>query len=172
MKNHPIATFVLVAACLLHPAWGSSDGPRQEEPTAQPLAPFERLVGGQWQLGDSSLELEWGVGRRSVKSRSYFAIDGERRLVSEGTWFFHPGEQQIKGVFTAIDMPIDFFDYTTRFEGNTMVSDLVSYGPGGEKSVYVETWELTDASHYVWKLFQKTPDGLQEVMGGTYSRSE
>jgi hypothetical protein len=139
---------------------------------ADPLAPFERLIGGMWVWGESSTEYEWGVGRQSVKARSYFLVDGNLKLVSEGAWFWHPGEGQIKGVFTAVGMPVALFDYTTRFEGERMVNDLAAYSASGEKTMYVETWEFTDETHYNWKLLQESPDGLQEVMAGTFSKNE
>lgn len=134
------------------------------------LAPFERFMGARWHLEGSYLELEWGVGRRSVKSRSYFVVDGEPRLVSEGSWFWHPGEQAIKGVFTAIDMPVVFFDYTVRFEEDRMVSDLEAYDAAGKRTSYVETWELTDETHFRWELLQQTDEGLEELMSGVYAK--
>ena len=140
--------------------------------TTNPLAPFERLIGGQWHLEGSYSEFEWGLGRQSVITRSYFVVEGEPKLVSEGFWYWHPGEQAIKGAFTAIDMPVVFFDYTVRFEGDMMVADLVGYDAAGAASSYIETWEFTDDTHYVWKLFSETPDGPQEVMGGTFDRRE
>ena len=146
---------------------------RPQEPNrsaTNPLAPFERLVGGQWHLADSYQEFEWGVGKRSVKARSYFLVDGTPKLVSEGIWYWHPGDEKIKGVFTAVDMPVTFFDYTTRFDDNRMVSDLKSYGPKGDEKAYVEVWEFKDSSHFVWKLIQETDGGPQEVMSGTYAR--
>lgn len=157
----------VVATFLLMPAQVGA-----QESTANPLAPFERLIGGKWHLDGSYHEFEWGLGRQSVTTRSYFIIEGEPKLVSEGTWFWHPGEKQIKGAFTAIDMPVVFFDYTVRFEGDKMVSDLVAFDAEGNETVYVETWEFTDATHYVWKLLSETPDGPQEVMGGTYARTQ
>jgi len=146
--------------------------PRARQPAPNPLAPFERLIGGQWHLDGSYSEFEWGLGRLSVSTHSYFIVEGEPKLVSEGIWFWHPGEKSIKGAFTAIDMPVVFFDYTVRFEGNKMVTDLVAFDAEGNEAAYVETWEFTDETHYVWKLLSETPDGLQEVMGGTYERKE
>ena len=108
------------------PTRASLQAPGTQQSALDHLAPFEQLIGGQWYLEGSYQEFEWGVGRRSVRSRSYFIIEGEPKLVSEGIWFWHPGERQIRGVVTAIDMPVVFFDYTTRFEGNRMVSDLRS----------------------------------------------
>ncbi len=170
MKNQKFVVMAIVAGTLLLPTQVHSQDADTQQSASNPLAPFERLIGGQWHLEGSYQEFEWGVGRRSVRSRSHFIVEGKPKLVSEGIWFWHPGEQQIKGVFTAIDMPVVFFDYTTRFEGTRMVNDLRSYGAKGIEKHYVETWDFTDETHYVWKLLKKTPEGLQEEMGGTYSK--
>ena len=172
MNHRTLLVVAVIAVGSMAPALARSQTPESPKSMSDPLAPFERLVGGQWHLEGSYQEFEWGVGRRSVKSRSYFIIEGEPKLVAEGIWFWHPGEKQIKGVFTAIDMPVVFFDYTTRFEGDGMVSDFSSYGVNGSETAYVETWDFTDATHYVWKLFKKTPDGMHEEMSGTYSKGE
>jgi hypothetical protein len=170
MKHWFYMLTALVAATLLVASPGRSQNPEAGQPASNPLAPFERLIGGEWHLEGSYQEFEWGVGQRSVKARSYFMVDDSPKLVSEGIWFWHPGEKEIKGVFTAIDMPVTFFDYTTRFEDEKMVNDLRSYGSDGYETVYVESWDFTDDTHFVWKLQSKTPDGLKEEMGGTYSR--
>ena len=113
-----------------------------------PLQPFERLIGGRWYLDESYQEFEWGVGRQSVRAWSYFVVDGEPKLVSEGYWYWHPGEKQIKGLFTAIEMPVVLFDYTTRFEGNTMVNDLKTFAANGNETIFAETWEFVDDTHF------------------------
>ncbi len=170
MKKSVSTLAVLAALC-----WsGFPTLQGQEAPTSpavlSPLAPFESLIGGQWHLDGSYQELEWGLDGMSVKSKSYVMVGGESQLVSEGLWFWHPGEQQIKGIFTAVDMPVVFFDYTTRFEDEKMVSDLVTYDAAGARSEFVEVWDLVDERHYVWTLSVRSPDGLQEVMAGTYER--
>jgi len=134
------------------------------------LSLFSCLIGGEWHLEGTYQVFEWGVGKMSVKSCSYFMIDGKPKLVSEGLWFWHPGEKKLKGYFTAIEMPVMFFDYTTTFQGNKMVNELKSYSPQGTVDNYIETWEFTDDDHYVWTLFNKTPEGEKKVMGGNYSR--
>lgn len=162
-----IVTAATVLACSAHPDDTTAGQPAAE---AQPLAPFERLI-GRWRLGDSQQEFVWGVGRRSVIARGYFVVDGKPTLVSEGMWFWHPGEERIKGVVTAVNMPVSFFDYTTRFEGDRMVSELASYDADGEASRYVETFEFVDDSQYEWTLHTKSGEDLQKVMGGLYTRS-
>jgi hypothetical protein len=160
----------VAAATFLVASPGRAESSGAEQLAGNPLMPFERLIGGEWHLEGSYQEFEWGVGRKSVKSRSYFMVDGSPKLVSEGIWFWHPGEKEIKGVFTAIHMPVTFFDYTTRFEDKKMVNDLRSYDSNGNEMVYAETWDFKDDMHFVWKLLSKTPDGLKEEMGGTYTR--
>ena len=84
MNTHSIAMMVTAAVLSL-----AVSGARSEESatgSTDPLAPFERLVGGRWSIEGSYQEFEWGLGRRSVKARGYFVIDGEPMLVSEGMW--------------------------------------------------------------------------------------
>lgn len=170
MKIMPFVATVAAVSVMLITSSAISQDVTTGQSSTNPLQPFERLIGGQWHLGESYQELEWGVGRQSVKARSYFVIAGEAKLVSEGVWYWHPGEQQIKGLFTAIDMPVVLFDYTTRFEGDTMVNDLRAYATNGKETIFRETWKFTDDTHYEWKLTSVMPDGSEAVMSDTYTR--
>ena len=136
------------------------------------LRPFEQLVGGAWYLetGDSYHVFEWGVGRRSVHSRSYFVSEDGDQLVSEGTWFWHPGADAIKGYATAIEMGIDVFEYTTWFEQDVAVHELRTWGPMAGDAPMRETWSFTDADHYEWALLEDRGDGFERIMGGRYER--
>ena len=171
MRNHPFTIFAVLLVLLPWTPVASAQHATGNEQSGNPLAPFERLIGGQWHIEGSYQEFEWGLGKQSVRSRGFFVIDGVPRLVSEGVWFWHPQEKKIKGVFTAIDMPVVFFDYTTRFEQDRMVSELLSFDANGTGTAYVETWEFTDDTQYVWKLLKETVGGVQEVMSATYSRT-
>ena len=153
-----------VLACSPHP-----DDTTARQPAAEPLAPFERLI-GRWRHGDSHQEFVWGVGRQSVMARGYFVVDAEPTLVSEGMWFWHPGDESIRGVVTAVNMPVSFFDYTTRFEGDKMMSEVVTYDADGEAKRYVETFEFVDDSQYEWTLLAETGKDLQKIMSGLYTR--
>jgi len=168
MKTAARFALTLFAMVLLMPAPALSETVESQQPN--PLSSFERLIGSQWHLEGSYQEFEWGVGQRSVRARSYFVIDGAPRLVSEGFWYWHPGEEAIKGVFTAINMPVDVFEYTTRFEGDNLISELVTYDASGTRTAYSETWEFTDDAHFAWSLFLKTPDGPKKEMGGIYTK--
>ena len=163
-SNRTLAITVAVIALLMTSNVNSQD--------AHPLQGFERLMGGQWHLDESYQEFEWGVGRQSVRARSYFAVDGQPKLVSEGYWYWHPGEKQIKGLFTAIDMPVVLFEYTTRFEGSTMVNDLTTFAANGNETTFAETWEFVDDMQFEWKLTSELSDGAAAVMSGTYVRTK
>jgi hypothetical protein len=122
--------------------------------SAEPLNPFEQFI-GEWKLNNSLQVFEWGPGKTSVIGKSYRISETSRTLVSEGMWFWHPGEQQIKGYVTATNMPVSFFDYTTTFENGRMISDLSAYDKKGNKSSYKELMELTSDSTYKWTLMQQ-----------------
>ncbi len=164
MKLMRIYGFSAILATLL------MAGDARPEATENPLEPFAPFIGGQWHLEGSYTELEWGVGRRAVNARSYFVIDGQAKLVSEGFWYWHPGEQQIKGVFTAIDMPVVLFLYTARFEGDAMILDLRAFAASGKETKFVETWTPEDDAHFAWSLTSETADGQEQTMSGTYTR--
>jgi hypothetical protein len=172
MANRILIMLAVIGVTLPIPGWAQTQAEHSHTPAQNPLAPFERLIGGQWHLGTSYQEFEWGVGRRSVRARSYFFVADEPKLVSEGIWFWHPEDKKIKGVFTAIDMPVEIFEYTTRFEETGLVSELITYSPDGTRSEYVEKWEFQDESHFVWTLLVATPDGLKAEMTGTYARKQ
>ena len=95
-------------------------------------------------------------------------MDDKPVLVSEGSWFWHPGEKMIKGFFTAINMPVDFFEYTTETKDGKIVSALDSYDSTGNKMSYTEVLEFTGKHTYQWSLLQ----GDATVMGGTFERKQ
>lgn len=160
---------LLIAACLLSErTYAETRDTRSSPPN--PLAGFERLVGGQWHLEGSYQEFEWGAGRRSVIARSYFLVEDKPKLVSEGIWYWHPGERKIRGIFTATDMPVELFEYTARFEENRLIGELAAYDADGARSTYTETWEFVNDAQFVWTLFVQAADGPREEMTGTYSR--
>ena len=52
----------------------------------------------------------------------------EPKLVGDGGWFWHPGEQAIRGFLFAEGMGIDLFEYTSRWEGDSFISELATRG--------------------------------------------
>ena len=172
MKNRLLIAMALMVCAYFMQGRVYAQAENSPASAPNPLTKFERLVGGQWHLEGSYQAFEWGVGRRSVIARSYFVVEGKPKPVSEGFWYWHPEEKQIKGIFVAIDMPVEVFEYTTRSEGNSIISELAAYDADGIKTKYEEVLEFLEDAHYVWTLFAETPEGPREEMGGTYSRKQ
>lgn len=146
--------------------------PHETETQPHPLAGFERLMGGRWQLDNSYQTFEWGVGEMSVVSRSFVQTQSGDKLVSEGVWYVHPGDQVIRGVFTAIDMGIQLFEYETRFEGDEIISKLVTWDDNQQRGEWEERWTFTDKRHYIWELYELVDDGRKNVMRGVFVHYE
>ncbi|WP_445383027.1 hypothetical protein [Robiginitalea sp. IMCC43444] len=172
MKMKPskfVTATILGLSLLLFNSWESSA--QDNKPSIDgPLADFSVLIGGEWYLDNSYQTFEWGVGKLSVISKSYFLVDGQAKLVAEGAWFWHPGLKVIKGYFTAVDMPYSFFEYTTAFEGKNMMNALTTYTANGVSETYQENWEFLNDNSFNWSLFAKTEEGLSKIMGGEYIR--
>jgi len=132
-----------------------------------PLAPFELLVGGEWQISILRHRFEWGIGRHTVLARSY---DGDGKLAAEARWFWHPGEKVIKGY--SIDATGNSFaEMTTRFEEGVMINVLQTIDPEGTTATYTGRWLFTDRDHYDWTLFSHGANGEKtQVMQATASR--
>ena len=163
----------VVASCLvlfgLLGAVYPSAAQEKKGPAENPLRPFERLMGGQWHTEGSFQEFEWGLGRRSIKARNYFWVDGEPKLVGEGLIFWDPRAQEIRGVFTAVDMPVVFFHAVSRFEGDDLHNDLLAYDASGQESAYREVFRFVDDSTMEWNLFQVEGGDETHMMSGTYT---
>ena len=169
IRNRTLWTGTLLAlGCLIAAPHSSAD--QNESAPANPLQPLARLIGGEWHSADNYHVFEWGLGQLSITSKSYFVVEGKPKQVSDGMWYWHPGVGTIKAIATAIDMGMPLWEYTTTFEGNTMRNDLTTHTAEGKADKYVETWEFTDDNTYVWSLFSETDEGMQKIMGSTYTR--
>ncbi|MGB5587585.1 MAG: hypothetical protein WBN78_07445 [Gammaproteobacteria bacterium] len=136
----------------------------------EPLAPFQRLIGGQWVMGSAYQTLEWGVGRRSVVAKSYQRDDKGDHLVSEGIWFFHPGEQTIVGYFTAVGMGISLFEYQTVASEAGLQSEITAWDEQGRPTKYQERWILQGDERYLWQLFAAGEGNSEPVSEGVFTR--
>ena len=163
MKSITLAAIAL-AVLAGTPASGRADD------TLGPLAPLDRLVGGRWQLGESIQEYAWDMDRRQVTGRAYVTSAGGEQLVSLGAWYYHPGKGKVVGYFVAREMGIDLFEYTTRFEGDVMINDVIGWSAAGQASRYEERWRFTGTDTYVWELYETGDDGQEKVMEGVFER--
>ena len=148
---------------------GQADAPAEATgPAAAPsLEPFERLI-GTWVSGETIQTFEWGVGRLAVRARSEIQSDSTRRLVSEGLFLLDPTRDEIRGYFVAVDMPVSYFEYAVRWDGDTMLADLTTTGPDGATQRYTETWAFS-ADRFEWTLHDPEKPSAP-VMAATFAR--
>lgn len=158
----------LLAAALAMAVSPTRPAPAQA-PEASSLEAFGELAVGVWEAEDARHAMEWGVGRRAVRSRSYARRDGGWSLVSEGMWYHDPESGSVRGVVVAIDMPVSLFRYRSEVRGDSIVHHLVALGPAGGR--YVETWTF-EGDVYRWRLEEERQGERQPVMGGAYRRVE
>ena len=145
---------------------------QESDASTEKLAPFSRLIGGKWYLANTYQVFEWGVGNKAVRARSYIIDEGTAKPVSEGNWFWHPGEQKIKGFMVALDMPAVLFEYDTQFSGDSMINELVTYDADGAKTVYREIWEFTSEDSFFWTLYSLTGGQQTKLMEGMFERKD
>ena len=66
MRNHPFTIFAVLLVLLPWTPVAAAQHATGNEQSENPLAPFERLIGGQWHIEGSYQEFEWGLGKQSV----------------------------------------------------------------------------------------------------------
>jgi hypothetical protein len=135
----------------------------------EPLQPFEFLVGGVWASNSTIQTYEWGVGQQTVYSKLYFVEADTARLAGEITWFWHPGEQKIKGFGHLPDGNISFFDYTTEFESpKIMVNRFYGYGGSADGVLQYEKLEFLNDREYLWTYYNEVAGELQPAYSITF----
>lgn len=159
--------------CVLATATDGSVLPVSAQVSESPVSALERLVGGRWYIGNDSYNVfSWGVGRQSVIGEAYFVMPEGETLVSQTTFFYHPGRRTLVAYGVAVDMGIDVFEYTSiEARGDTLVLDLTAYGPQAPEGTQRETWTFIDDDHYEWVLWSRDEEGAwTQSMGGTFER--
>ncbi len=163
MAARILACILGFLAVVLQSPIPAADGP-------DTLKGFERLPGGCWRLGESCQEFELGLDGRHVRARSLMRTEAGTRVISEGAWFHQPGRKVAVGYFVAQGMGVELFEYSTRFEGEAMISDVTARGETGHARTYREIWTFTDPDHYVWQLFESGSGSMRRVMHGIFVR--
>lgn len=136
---------------------------------SNPLTNFAPII-GSWTFGETIQKFTWGPGEKSVNVSQQAVKDNDTSIVTTGLFFYHPGDNSVKGYFSAVNMGIDLFEYTSvTFSGDTIFADLTTYGDyGGE---FKETWVATDADHWTWTLYQVGASAATQLMTGVFERA-
>lgn len=160
-------SLLMIVPLLLTPLLLTAQEAGEEAPN--PLAPLERLIGGEWHMQGTYQVFEWGVGKNAIFTRQYQQTEGEPELIGQGMMYYHPGDKTVKGTFVAVGMGIDLFDYSSVvLEENKLTAHLTTYGAmAGE---FEETWEFTGEDTFAWTLYQKAGDEKSKMMEGTFER--
>ena len=163
---HPLGVTLAITACLAAlPIVVAAEA----EPESNPLAGFDRFVGGRWYFGETYQTFEWGVGKRVLRATAHFPSPDGPKLGSEGFWYLHPESGEIRGTFVSIEEGLDLFEYVTSFDADTVKSRVSIHGPKG-RGEYFETLRFTDADHYVWSLWRETAEGREQIVKHEYER--
>ncbi|HSM35872.1 MAG TPA: hypothetical protein VK837_05675 [Longimicrobiales bacterium] len=147
----------------------AQEGPGEVDAEASPLAPFDRLI-GTWAAGSTVQTFEWGVGRLVVRARSTLVDGDASRLVSEGIFLQDQLRGEVRGYFAAIDMPVAYFEYSARWEGDTLVANLTTTAPEGGAVRYVERWQLLGNERFLWTLHENAAADAPAIMSAEFVR--
>lgn len=159
---------LLLPLLLVLPAFGFA---QSADTVANPLKPFEFLIGGAWQTNTTYQTFEWGLGQKTVESKLYFIQGDSLALKGEITWFWHPGQEKIKGYGTGVDMGVDLFDYETKFESNgLMVNHFNTYGERGLVAPQMEVLEFIEDDQYEWTYYNYVNDEPVPAYSITFTR--
>ena len=138
---------------------------------SNPLQPFEYLIGGEWTTQTTVQIFEWGVGNKSVYSRLYVKNGSDTTLSGEITWFWHPGEKQIKGYGHLVSNQLSFFDYTSTFTHPTRMDNIVLGYNNTPVSVPIfESIEFIDENTYRWTMYENVLNDLKPLMNLDFKR--
>jgi len=130
----------IIATCLVALAPGCAAA--QEPVAADPMAPFARLVGGEWQVtftsGARGLHAwEWGPGRHSMGRMASKSDTIDNPWAGE-VMYWHPGRKRVCVLSLHGDIPgigRGVSEGTIRFEGETQVDVVDLYQPGAHRKL-------------------------------------
>ena len=67
-------------------------------------------------------------------------------------------------------MGIQLFEYETWFEGEEIVSKLITWDENQQRGEWEERWKFADEKHFIWELFELADDKRRNVMRGVFVR--
>jgi hypothetical protein len=153
---------------------------RPDAKVANPMAPFARMVPGEWWVtflsGTSQFDIwHWGPGRHSMRAETYGsgAVDEPWRELQVVYW--HPGRRQVCLLGLHPDIPHigrGVMEGTMRFEGETADAVFDLYQPGHRREMGLR-WTFDGPDKYHETLLESTgPAGLMPLNELEYVRSK
>lgn len=176
-------TAALLIALFLPVFMGAEDEkPEAPAPKEEPasLDDSARAIGGIWVAEDGVKDpkaphgrftAEWGVGKKLIRSRTYWVQGGKQSLLYEGAQYWHPGRKAL--VFYEMEHTGNLFEgeivklgdeYVTRWSAHTAAGEI-KYERRGEylddDTMLSRLFEVRDGEPVLvaeYKLLRK-PDG-------------
>jgi hypothetical protein len=140
------------------------------ETRKNPLDGMAWMIGGEWRSGNTVQVYEWGIDKLTVRAQSFRVSEGEKTLVSEGYWYWHPEKKVIKGFFTAKGMPFYMIESEAEFLGKKLIHRLMTYSRDGKSQKYVEVMESVSEKKYTWMLFMGSDPSGNAIMRDAFQR--
>jgi len=100
MPHRTLALALLVTLC----------GPGRAQQTPEPLAPFARLVGGEWRMTREGRAIQfdtwtWGPGRRSIVNSTHGWAGEDEPWRALDLYYWHPGRREVRVLGLHQDIP-------------------------------------------------------------------
>jgi hypothetical protein len=169
--EHVIVLVVALTVCLVPLAV-------PEEPPDR-LAPFARLLGGEWVARgavvnenetatlDIVVTYRWGVNRKHVRSESYVVRDGERRLEFEAMIGWHPRDETL--VFFSFSAEGAVFEGTVLTRGDELEFRWEAFEENNVTS-YRQNLRFSGSDEYLSTLLRRGAGGWERISEATFRR--
>jgi hypothetical protein len=139
------------------------DETRRASSSDDPLAPFERMIGGRWKMTtpagrDTYDTWRWGPGRSSIRAL------GEGTLTEGDPWrtlavfYTHPGDRTVRW-FGAQSVMRGVAEGTVVFDGDRAEGEFTLHQSAGPRALGLR-WTFDGPDQYRDELLDKIPGGF------------
>jgi hypothetical protein len=147
----------------------------------EPMAPFARLVGGEWRMtrDDTAIQFDtwtWGPGRRSVVNSTHGTVDDAPWRVLD-VYYWHPGLEEVRVLGLHPDIPKvgrGVMEGAIAFEDESAEArfDLFQPGSAHKPRTMCLRWVFAGSERYRETLLEADgPDAaFSELAGWDYVR--
>jgi hypothetical protein len=151
--------------------------------TADPLAPFARMVRGEWRMTAASGSGQfdrwtWGPGRHSIRNRTFGFGAGDTPWASLDVYYRHPGRGEVRVLHLHPDIPgvgRGAGEGTMSFEGERAEATYELFQPGApvQPRALTMRWTFDGPDRFREELLETTgPAGPSPLAEWLYVRHD
>jgi hypothetical protein len=146
---------------------------------ANPMAPLERFVGGQWVVDGKWANgealhartiYEWGLGKKIIRAKTFVKSEGAEYQRYEGILTWHPKKKCLVEISFAVDGAL------TEYVLETKDADTLDIGwrpyDDGEPNKVRQTLKFKDRDSFVWTVWLNTGEKWQQLIEATWHRKK